>query len=209
MATQKKAKRTRKKAAPRAAKSSGTSKPTLPRRIFANVSPHSIGGVSLFDVDRPVTQDIVTNFCSEQDLINRAVVRLQEAGFDVLQVTEMTINIAGSAKTYDRAFGCALLAEDRPTLKSGGVEDLATFVENPKTDRPGLIDTKGTAFEDVAEGVALEEPYYLMAPAIFPPPVDYWHLDVPGDVAAACNAEKAHRSGITGKGVKVAMVDTG
>ena len=48
-----------------------------------------------------------------------------------------------------------------------------------------------------------------MAPSMFPPLKDYWHLDVPAGVSLACNADKAHRTGITGKGVKVAMVDSG
>ena len=47
-----------------------------------------------------------------------------------------------------------------------------------------------------------------MAPNAFAPPVDYWHLDVPGDVSLGVNADKAHRGGITGKGVKVVMVDS-
>jgi subtilisin family serine protease len=34
-------------------------------------------------------------------------------------------------------------------------------------------------------------------------------LDVPGDVSLGTNADKAHRTEITGKGIKVAMVDTG
>src|SRR5690606_27895506 len=139
------------------------------------------------------------NFTSEQELMNRAVVRLQEAGFDVLQVTETTINIAGSARTYETAFNTSIVAEERPTLKSGRKEDLATFIESTNAERPGLISTRGTAFADLLEGVAIEEPYYLMTPSIFAPPRTYWHLDVPGDVSVGCNADQAHRSGITGR----------
>jgi subtilisin family serine protease len=39
--------------------------------------------------------------------------------------------------------------------------------------------------------------------------VDYWHLDVPADVSLGVNADKAHRSGTTGRGVEVVMVDSG
>jgi subtilisin family serine protease len=45
--------------------------------------------------------------------------------------------------------------------------------------------------------------------AIFPPTVTYPHLRVPGDVALGVDAAKAHRQGITGRGVRVAMIDTG
>ena len=46
-------------------------------------------------------------------------------------------------------------------------------------------------------------------PSAFPPQVDYWHLDVPADVSLGMNADRAHRYGITGRGVRVAMVDSG
>ena len=59
------------------------------------------------------------------------------------------------------------------------------------------------------EGVAIEEPRYFMAPSAFPPSVDYWHLDAPGDVSLGCNADRAHRGAITGRNVRVAMVDSG
>jgi hypothetical protein len=48
-----------------------------------------------------------------------------------------------------------------------------------------------------------------MAPSMFAPPKAYWHLQVPGDVSLAANADHAHRTGITGSGVRVAMVDSG
>ena len=73
----------------------------------------------------------------------------------------------------------------------------------------GLIQTDNTAFADSVEGVALEEPRYPMAASQFAPLKSYWHLRMPGDVSLACNADKAHRAGITGKGIKVAMCDSG
>jgi subtilisin family serine protease len=187
----------------------GAAKPVLPKQIFAQVSPRSVGGVSLFDVDEQIRAETVANFASEDFVISQAVRKLQEAGFKVLQVTELTVNIAGTARQYEQAFNTKLVAEERPTVKELGREDTATFVECPETDRPGFISTKGTAFEDIIEGVALEEPRYLMAASMFPPTKSYWHLDVPADVSLGCNADKAHRSGITGRGIRVAMVDSG
>ena len=59
------------------------------------------------------------------------------------------------------------------------------------------------------EGVAIEEPRYPFAPLAHAPKKAYWHLEVPHDVSLGCNADQAHRSGITGRGVRVAMVDSG
>jgi subtilisin family serine protease len=101
------------------------------------------------------------------------------------------------------------VAEERPTRKSGDVEDTATYFDSTDTDVSGLCTTTGTRFEEVLEGIAIEEPAYPAAPNAFPPTVDYFRLDVPADISLACNADKAHRAGITGRNVVVAMVDTG
>jgi len=47
------------------------------------------------------------------------------------------------------------------------------------------------------------------APSATPPRVDYFCLDMPNDVPKLLNVAKVHKAGTTGKGVRVAMVDTG
>lgn len=197
--------------------------PTVPVKIYAQASPHSIGGVSMFDVNAgntsfsdtdgkaitAINSENVANFFSEENLIMKAVAQLQQAGFEVLQVTSTTINIAGTKDVYEKAFNTKVVAEERPAIKSFGEETTATFLDSPDTDLKGLISTKGTAFEDTLEGIAIEEPRYFMGTSMFAPLKSYWHLRIPGDISLGTNADRAHRSGITGKGVKVAMCDTG
>ncbi|MCU0873292.1 MAG: S8 family serine peptidase [Pirellulaceae bacterium] len=181
----------------------------MPARIFAQASPRSIGGVSMFDAMGSINANTVASFQSEPRAIEEAVNRLRGAGFEILQVTAMTINIAGSQATYEKAFRTKLVIEQRKVIKPGAVVDMAEFIECPDTQLPGLIATTGTPFEDVLEGVAIEEPRYFMAASMFPPSVPYWHLDVPADVSLGINADKVHRSGITGSGIRVSMVDSG
>ncbi|MDQ3652639.1 MAG: hypothetical protein M3458_20660, partial [Acidobacteriota bacterium] len=192
----------------KAAKGTASESP-VPAKIFAQVSPRSIGGVSMFEGQEQINSATVLNFFSEGDVVNAAVARLQEAGFEILQISPLTINIAGSAATYRKAFDTSIVVVDRPVIKERGRKDVAQFLDSPDTEMPGLIETRGTKFEDVLEGVALEEPVYYMAASMFAPLKSYWHLRVPGDVSLACNADRAHRASITGKGVKVAMVDSG
>ena len=180
----------------------------FPDRIYAIASPCSVSGVSLFEPGIVADASTVANFASEPDVTLRAVQRLQDAGFEVLQVTDIMINIAGPRSAYEKAFNTRLVAEERETIKERGRKEPATFLDSPDTPVSGLIETRGTRFEDVIEGVALEEPRYLMQQP-FPPPKAYWHLDVPAGVSLACNADRAHRDGITGRGIRVAMVDTG
>ena len=181
----------------------------IPNRIFAQASPRSVGGVSLFAAHQQINTATIGNFFSPQAVINTAVSRLQSAGFEVLQITPTTINIAGSIETYQQAFNTTIVAEERSVIKIFAQASTATFLDSPSTPLPGLIATTGTAFEDVLEGVAIEEPRYFMAPSMFPPLNAYWHLHVPAGVSLGCNADRAHRSGITGRGIRVAMCDSG
>jgi subtilisin family serine protease len=191
----------------RAVKASATA--SFPSRIYAIASPRSIGGVSLFEPGFVATAGTVMNFASQTDVVQSAAQRLQNAGFEVLQATQFMINISGSRTTYEKAFKTQLVVEDRDTIKERGKKAKAQFIDSPTTPVSGLISTAGTSFEDVIEGVALEEPRYLMAPNPFAPTKTYWHLDVPAGVSLGCNADRAHRDGITGRGIRVAMVDSG
>jgi subtilisin family serine protease len=199
------------KARPRKAKYGKTKaeEPELPPKIFSQVSTKSIGGVSMFEGQEQINSETVTNFLSETGVTEEALARLGEAGFDVLQVTPFTINIAGSPATYRKAFNTELIAEERPTLKPCGRKETATFIDSPDTRLDGLINPQGTIFEETIEGVAIEAPRYPFAASMFAPLKSYWHLRVPGDISLGMNADRAHRSGITGKGVKVAMCDSG
>lgn len=183
--------------------------PKIPRRIFAHVSPRSVGGVSMFDAAGNITAGTVGSFRSDARVIDEAVNRLRSDGFEILQVTSLTINIAGTHQAYERAFHTKLTIEQRSVIKPGARDSVADFVECPDTSLPGLIRTTGTRYEDVVEGVAIEEPRYFMAASPYPPTVGYWHLDVPSDVSLGLYADKVHRSGITGSSIRVAMVDTG
>jgi subtilisin family serine protease len=186
-----------------------TAKPVVPKRIFAQASPHSLGGTSVFEAQAGIDSSSAASFLSDPDLVNRAVLRLRDAGFDVLQISALTINIAGSPETYKRAFGSNIIADERPVIKELGERTTATFLDSSDTGLSGLINTLGTRFEDVLEGVAIEEPRYFMGASMFAPPKAYWHLRVPGDISLGCNADRAHRGGITGRGIKIAMVDSG
>jgi hypothetical protein len=180
----------------------------LPDAVNAQASPHSVGGLSLFDAGAAVNADAVARFYSEDAVIQAAASRLREAGFDVLQISATTINIVGPPQLYEETFNTRLETEERPVIKPGGREDTATFIECPDTALPGLIQTADTPLSDVIEGVAIEEPVYYMQNSL-PPAKAYWHLRVPGDVSLGVNADRVHRTGITGRDVKLVMVDTG
>jgi subtilisin family serine protease len=177
----------------------------LPDRIYAQASPVSIGGKSLFAPEQQIESSNVAAFFSDQDVVSGATVLLQQGGFEVLQVTPLTINFSGAPDVFENAFQ-TIIIEKEMSRPNGPT---TTYLDSEGTEMLGHISTAGTKFEQVIEGVALEVPRIYLSASSMPPPVDYWHLDVPADVASGCNATILHRFGITGLGVKVAMVDSG
>lgn len=177
----------------------------IPERIFAHASPISVGGVSLFDAGRYIRTPAAAAFASVPAVTEAAAARLRLAGFEVLQKTAQTINIAGSREVYERAFKTKI--DSTEVSMAEGIS--STCLNSPGARLLGLLSTAGTPFADVLEGVALEMPRYFLAPSPVPPAKVYWHLQLPGNVAQACNATLANAYGVTGRGVKVAMVDSG
>ncbi|SDN67581.1 Subtilase family protein [Streptomyces sp. cf386] len=179
----------------------------LPEILFAQASPRSVGGTSLFEAD-DVTVGQAVDYTSEDQVVAAAEERLTRAGFRVLQRSPQTLNIAGPPALYQEYFGTRLVTEEREVVKPGAQETTATFIDSPDTDLPGLISTAGTPVGDVVEGVAIEEPVFAFQNAT-PPKVNYWHLEVPDQVAALLGANRAHQKGIKGNGIRLTMVDSG
>lgn len=191
-----------------AKKSLKTTKPQMPKIIYAEASVHSVGGKSLFTAGSLITSETVEKYSSESHLVQAAIDKLQTEGFTILGVGDTTISISASQSVFEKSFKTKIIAEERPVIKQLGKEETATFLDCPDTEIPGLIETKNTIFSDIIEGIALNEPVYFFANA-FAPTKEYWHLDVPAGVSLGMNADRAHRRGFTGKKVKVVMVDSG
>jgi hypothetical protein len=178
----------------------------LPDRVFAHASPLSVGGLSIFEPRKgPVRSRRAFAFASPRGLIALASARLRLAGFEVLQASIHTLNIAGPPELYETVFRCELEEVELP-LPNGGT---SSHLQVKDSDIPRLISMRGTAFERILEGVALEVPRSLVQLSSLPPLASYWHLNAPNDIALGLNVLPLHRYGVTGRGIRVAMVDTG
>src|SRR5690625_986224 len=186
---------------------------SLPERIYAVAAP--VGGPPLFDPGVRVTAATVREYTCTEDAVARTARALTAAGFEVLQSTRLMVNFAGPPRLFEEAFGARLYAEERPVVKPGAVPAVGTFIDNAASDVPGYVATAGTAFADAVAGIAIEEPYYPasgpLPPEVSadPPEVGYWHLTLPEQLATALRADTVHQEGVTGAGVRMAMVDTG
>jgi len=181
----------------------------LPETLFAEVSVKSLGGISLFDEKELVTSENVENFFSENSLIDEALKELKNKGFEVLQVGDATINICAPPKIFEEVFKTTIEPQDRNVIKEGAIETTSTFLECIDTKLPGLISTKGSSFENLIEGIAINDPVYYFQSSPTPPQKDYWCLDVPTPLRDALNAKQANDDGVNGNNVNVVMVDSG
>jgi len=181
----------------------------LPETLFAEVSVKSLGGTSLFDEKELVTSENVENFFSEDSLIDEAIKELKNKGFEVLQIGDATINICAPPKIFEEVFKTTIEPQDRDVIKEGAVKDTAAFMECVDTKLPGLINTKGSSFENLIEGIAISDPVYYFQSSPTPPQKDYWHLEVPTPLRDALNAKQANDDGVNGNNVNVVMVDSG
>ncbi|QQE65123.1 subtilisin-like serine protease [Leptolyngbya sp. BL0902] len=186
--------------------------PTLPDRVFAEAVVRSASGASLLDSPEAVTSETVDQFLASADTVQAAAQELRSAGFDVIDIGSISITVAAPPVIYERALSTQLQAVDRPVIKELGQATTSTFINAADTKPFGEVDVSCTPFSQLLDGVALSEPLYYFGcdtPSPTPPLTAEDYLTVPDGVAEGLNAQPAHRQGITGKGIKVVMVDSG
>ncbi|MGB3203519.1 MAG: S8 family serine peptidase, partial [Crinalium sp.] len=186
--------------------------PELPPKIYAEAVVRSVSGISLLRYSNPIISENVAQFYAEPNLIQLAVKRLKTAGFEILDVGKAAISIAANPEVYERSLQTKLEAVERPCIKEMGEPTTATFINSVDSKPFGEIDISNTIWDDVLDGIALNEPVFYTrptTPATEPPEKTAKYLNVPDEVAQGLNATLVHQEGITGKGVKVAMIDSG
>jgi hypothetical protein len=119
----------------RASKKSRSNTPPVRAPRCARASLRSVGRVSSRESQPPIASSAASDCPDEPDLLTQAIRGLQQAGFQVLHTSAVTINFAGPPEAYRRAFH---------TEVTIGAEDT------------NLIGTEGTRFADILESVALD-----------------------------------------------------
>lgn len=134
----------------------------------------------------------------------QAATLLQSLGFRVQHIGTFSVSADGPPTLWERVFGTRV--EQRGQLLSaahpevGSVSYWTHLAEAP------------FAIPEKLKGL-VERAYPQLPPTFFesplPPRVPYHHLQVPADIAMVLRATPVHQLGVTGKGVLVAMPDTG
>ncbi|MGK7914685.1 MAG: S8 family serine peptidase, partial [Prochloraceae cyanobacterium] len=156
-----------------------------------------------------ITSELAPDLKPDFQVTARALEELERRGFTVTSKGRLTVSIRGSKEDFERVFGTQLtritLEPDEFTRRRS-----ADSVLYPAADAPWNPET---AIADLIDDAYIQWPYIYMnqqlTPTLIPPQVNYHHLRVPGDVVMLLNAAKVHREGTTGKGIRVAMIDSG
>jgi len=154
---------------------------------------------------------VINNFIPEEHTIGRALEALQLAGFRITSRGRVTVSARTHRRNFEKVFGTKL-SEFRLH------EDLAVNCQsrsfyypgpdsrwNPDPQLKSLIDDAYIQWPHIY----LNQRFPLPPPTALPPRNAYHHLRVPGDVTMLLNVSDVHREGTTGRGVTVAMIDSG
>jgi subtilisin family serine protease len=139
--------------------------------------------------------------------VDRALLALHRRGLETSIRGRMTASVRCTRKEFEKLFGTALA----PVRLSATVPAQFQSFYFPPEGAPWNPDPAVAALIDDAY---IQWPHIYMAkrpavPSATPPSIDKFHLKVPSDVARLINATQIHTEGRTGRGVRVAMVDSG
>lgn len=192
-----------KKQKPSSKHGSSVSAPEIPFEVA--VQPESGGKSAYASGSLPTTANLDRYRVPIDKMIETSRL-LQRQGIVVNQVSEFSISAACSRQQFETLFATRLV--EKPMPKEGCHFATAKSYLAPDT----------RVLPPAAGGLAgLIERVYVQPPPVFfagerpIPPFwpDKFRLRVPVDVAAILRASFVHQHGLTGKGVRVAMVDTG
>jgi hypothetical protein len=155
--------------------------------------------------------------------VDRALHELGQRGFRLTSRGKMAASIRGPRALFERTFGtdlrrvdldrsqhyaCHSLWYPPPSARWEPDAALMALIDDAYIQWPHLY--LAAAKPPATRPPAPKRPPRKQAePADRPPPIPYWHLEVPVDVPRLLRASEVHRLGTTGRGVRVAMVDSG
>jgi len=137
---------------------------------------------------------------------------LQSEGFTILVESPLGLSVSGPPDAYHSLTGGTVIARERLSRAEAGYHLYRTHLDITGEHQPNAFGVgRARPAHAKIDGILLEQPRALHSvfPSPSPPSSPKFHLRVPDDVAATLNAVAAHRNGMIGHGIAVAMPDTG
>ncbi|WP_405578121.1 S8 family serine peptidase [Streptomyces sp. NBC_01092] len=181
----------------------------VPDTVYGYVSARSRGGVSMTEAASPLS---ARPFHAERDVRERAEEHARQAGLTVTAESMLGFTVAGTPAAFEQLTTGRIVSYEVQQRVEMGRQRSVTHLDIVGDRQPSALGIGAAPGEASIEAVALEEPRIPMrlVPATARPPlVAKFHLTLPDDVARLLGATPAHERGHVGRGVRVAMVDTG
>lgn len=145
--------------------------------------------------------------------MDKALYELHRRGFEVSERGKLTASVRCSRQLYEKVFGTKLkvfrIDQTQQMSSQAFYYPPAEAAWKPDESLMSLIDDAYIQWPHIFMATAKKPKTKAAQPSAIPPEVSYFHLQVPNDVPRLLNAAQVHAAGITGKGVRVAMIDSG
>ncbi len=188
--------------------------------------PSAKGGVGPVKFGARLSRHSINSFVPDPLQMERAIFELQKLGFTVSNRGNLTVSVRGTRKLFEQIFATKLTAFKM---------DASQMASQPAVyaPAPGAPWQMNKILEDLIDDAYIQWPHIYMgakkAPAKktaktkkkksaapmagglspVPPQVGYYHLTAPMDLINLLNIRPIHQAGTTGRGVRVAMIDSG
>lgn len=179
-----------------------------PKRVsFEVVVAPEEGRASIFADDAYPTTENLDKFRAPREKSVEVARKLEKSHVDVHHVGDFSISASCTSGRFENLFGTEISAQKLPA-KTKAPKDLVYFA--PKSGAPWKL-PKRLGLDLLIERAYIQHDPILFALERAIPPIwtDKFRLRVPVDVAQIMHATSVHLRGFTGKGVRVAMPDTG
>ncbi|MBO3748421.1 S8 family serine peptidase [Streptosporangiaceae bacterium NEAU-GS5] len=180
--------------------------------VYFEAVVKSAHGASMFDAASAIQAAPLDDLAPPPGRAAQAATALQGLGFTVRHVGTYSISGEAPRALWERTFGTRLEIRTRQlgaglahaeTAPAGGRQ--VTFLAH----KSGEEFTIPAELSDLVERAYPQQPPELFAASPVPPRVGYHSLRVPDDIGLILRAPSVNERGITGRGVLVAMPDTG
>jgi len=162
-------------------------------------------GDKLSDPEKIVAWETIDNFKPKIGVPVKAAHVLQEMEFRILNIGTFSVSAEATVENWTNAFNTDVkreyldFSETHPEL---GAIPFFSEVEGKPAEIPAKL-------ENLIDDVYPQKPPMFFESPLPPLPKLKNYLDVPGDISMILRSDQVCREGITGKGVLVAMPDTG
>jgi serine protease AprX len=176
----------------------------LEKRVCFEAVVKSESGKSMFADDTVISQEDLKDFAPPAGRATQAATVLQSSGCRIHHIGTYSVSGDAPPPVWEKLFNTKVKLSSHLFSSTHPGLGKVSYWSN----------IKGAAFRIPEKLQGLIDRAYPQPPPTFfesplPPRVRYHHLRVPADIAMVLRARPVHERGVSGKGVLVAMPDTG